>query len=90
MSDELKVVGNTNSLDDGGKTFFQDAEGNFSSGRVIKLMSAFSAFIVAGTGLAFVIKDPTNAVLSDYCFKMAGLFLATATGAELVQKITGR
>lgn len=90
MSDELKVVGNKDLANDGGKGFFQDAEGNFSSGRFIKVLSALMAFVTAIAGTITLIASPTNAAISDYCFKMTGLFLATATGAEIVQKVTGK
>ena len=90
IQDELQVKGNPESLNDGGKSFFQDTEGNFSSGRLIKVMSGFMAIVTALTGAITLIKQPTNTVIADYCFKLTGLFLATATGSELVQKITGR
>lgn len=90
MNDELQVKGNADSINDGGKSFFQDTEGNFSSGRLIKVISAIMAVTTALMGTITLIKQPTNIIIADYCFKMTGLFLATATGSELVQKITGK
>ena len=72
------------------KGLFYDDKGNFSSGRVVKVQSVILAGISFLTGIVVLIKDPTNVAIGDYCFKMTGLFLATATGAEIVQKVTGR
>ena len=69
--------------------FLYDEKGNLSSGRLVKLTSIILAGITTLTGLvALIFVD--NAELSGYCFKMTGLFLATATGSEVVQKVTGR
>ncbi len=83
MDDEIQLKGNS---------LFQDKDGNFSSGRVIKIVSGVAALVIAVAGVAILTFLPPadSATLSDYCFKMAGLFLATATGSEIVQKITGR
>ena len=73
------------------KGLFYDDKGNFSSGRVVKMTSIFLAIATSLTGLgALLFMKAPNMLLSDYCFKMTGLFLATATGAEIVQKTTGR
>ncbi len=90
INDELQVKGNANQINDGGKSFFQDAEGNFSSGRFIKITSGIMAFITITTGVVTLIFQPNNSEIANYCFKVAGLLLATATGSEVVQKITGR
>ena len=69
---------------------FYDDEGNFSSGRVVKMQSIVLAAISFLTGIIVLIKDPSNLAISDYCFKTTGLFVATASAAEIVQKTTGR
>ncbi len=73
------------------KGLLYDDKGNFSSGRVVKLTSLLMAVILGVVGLVGVFFKPASASgLTDYCFKMVGLFAATATGAEITQKVTGR
>jgi hypothetical protein len=71
--------------------FFTDPQGDFSSGRLIKIFS-FVVAVVIGVGVVFAmsfVKDAAVAEqMSDYSLKLVAMFLGTATGAELVQKIT--
>jgi len=71
--------------------FFTDPDGDFSSGRLIKVFSFISAVVIGiGTVVALsIIKDAASAQqMADYSSKLVAMFLGTATGAELVQKIT--
>lgn len=70
--------------------FLQDPEGDFSSGRLIKVLS----FIMAGAtglggGIALMISAP-NSTLASYCLKLAAMFLGVASGTEVVQKVLGK
>ncbi len=77
-------------MEEKSKGLFYDGEGNFSSGRVVKVGSAIMAGVSFAIGAVTLILDPANSGIADYSFRMTGLFLATATGAEIVQKTTGR
>ena len=72
------------------KGLFYDDKGNFSSGRVVKLGSAIMAIASSIMGAVTLVRQPDNIIMADYCFKLTGLFIASATGAEIVQKTTGR
>ena len=64
--------------------------GDYSSGRLMKLMSAFFAVGFGVYGMFLITSAPENSVLADYCLKQTALFLGVATGSELVQKLTGK
>lgn len=64
--------------------FFQDGDGNASSGRLMKVIA-----IIVATALAFMLGlgVPPEAVYSELVV-VIGLFIGIATSAEFVQKIT--
>lgn len=74
------------------KGLFADPNGDTSSGRVMKIISFIIAGALAFIGVWILVKaDTQNAVaLGDYIFKAIVAFLAVATSAEVVQKVTGR
>lgn len=68
----------------------QNKDGELSSGRLIKIISAVTAVAFGAVGMVIIAKNPSNIILADYCLKQTAIFLGVATGTELVQKITGR
>ena len=73
---------------------FRDPQGDFSSGRFIKVFSFFVAVLLAGF-LCIVLWKTSKTIPADPNLVNAvswviGAFLGVATGSELVQKITGR
>jgi uncharacterized membrane protein YfcA len=75
------------------KGMFQDPQGDFSSGRFIKITSLFMAAILSGIlayGFIFEFtkeKPSDPSIVSSIAWTI-GAFLGVAAGAELVQKIT--
>jgi hypothetical protein len=84
------MVGDT--IMDDKKGFLQDAQGDLSSGRLVKVSSFFAAIAFAVIGLAMIYVSKDSAIageISKYALATSGMFLGVATSAELVQKIKG-
>ena len=73
---------------------FADPQGDFSSGRFIKVFSLCAAVIIAGfliAGLFIFNKiDPADPAIVNALMWSLGAFLGVAAGSEIVQKMTGR
>lgn len=72
--------------------YFQDANGDLSSGRAMKLVSFAFAMVLTtlgGTAIFFA-SEALAPELNSYLIAVIALFLGVATSAELVQKITGK
>lgn len=71
--------------------FLYDPNGDLSSGRLIKILSfVMSAVMAIGGVIAIAFVPVSGPTLSGYCSTIAAMFLATATGTELIQKVTGK
>lgn len=81
---------------EGTKSMLMDADGDISSGRVVKVYAFFTAVGITVLGLAAIIvliwadKAAMAKELTTYVMGSAGMFLTVATGTEIVQKITGK
>jgi len=73
------------------RSFLEDADGDLSSGRLMKLTSFFIAIFFAALGglLLFFAKEALAPELNSYLIAIVGMFLGVATSAEIVQKIKG-
>lgn len=67
--------------------FLQGPQGEFSSGRLMKLLSFTIAVLFAVAGFIELRLNP-DPTLSNFMLVVVGLFLGVATGSELVSKIT--
>lgn len=69
--------------------FLEDAEGNKSSGRLIKVASFFVAifFAITGSVLMFFSKEAAAVELGKYMLSVVAMFLGVATSAEVIQKL---
>jgi hypothetical protein len=85
MSEEHKPLG-----------IMADPSGDISSGRVMKMQAFWTAIALTVVGFATSIvlgllgKSDIAAQLQDYILISAGMYLAVATGAEVMQKATGK
>lgn len=71
------------------RTFLEDGLGDKSSGRLMKIFSFFIASILSFAGvIAFFITPSVAVSLGQYVFQLVMAFLAVATSAELIQKVT--
>ncbi len=71
--------------------FFEDNEGDKSSGRLIKIFSFFMAivFAIAGVFLLYAARDSGIAAeMGKYMVSIVAMFLGVATSAEFIQKVT--
>lgn len=75
---------------------YHDPAGDLSSGRMMKLQAFWTAIVLTVTGLGIVtvlsVMNLTEAAaeVGGYLEITIGAYLAVATGAEIVQKTTGR
>lgn len=75
--------------------FLNDSDGNLSSGRLVKVCSfAISALVAIGCTIFAVIQlmngKPITQDFINFTLGVTGIFMATATAGEVVQKITGK
>lgn len=70
--------------------FLQDADGDLSSGRLMKLVAFFFAIFLGIAGAVLLVFAPGSAAadISKYMIATMGLFLGVATASEVVQKVT--
>ena len=75
---------------------YADPIGDVSSGRVMKLQAFWTALGLTVTGLIAIIvlgvtgNEATAAEVTKYLQVSVAMYLGVATGAEIVQKITGK
>lgn len=75
---------------------YADPVGDVSSGRVMKLQAFWTAIGLTAAGLIAVIvlgitgNEATAAEVNKYLQVSVALYLGVATGAEIVQKVTGK
>lgn len=75
---------------------YADPVGDVSSGRVMKLQAFWTALGLTAVGLIAVIvlgvtgNEATAAEVNKYLQVSVAMYLGVATGAEIVQKITGK
>lgn len=91
MSDEIN---NNNSKQPLG--MLADPAGDISSGRVMKMQAFWIAMSLSVVGLIAIItlgclgKADVAKEATSYLITVVGMYLGVATGAELVQKLTGK
>lgn len=75
---------------------YADPVGDVSSGRVMKLQAFWTALGLTAAGLIAIIvlgvtgNEATAAEVTKYLQVSVAMYLGVATGAEIVQKITGK
>lgn len=75
---------------------YEDPDGDISSGRVMKLQAFWTALVLTAAGLIAIIvlgvtgNESTAAEVTKYLQVSVAMYLGVATGAEIVQKVTGK
>lgn len=75
---------------------YEDPVGDVSSGRIMKLQAFWTALVLTAAGLIAIIvlgvtgNESTAAEVTKYLQVSIAMYLGVATGAEIVQKVTGK